>query len=103
MILGYSFQHKKIACLSYNPFLTAVFIVVLVEIMTEPMKLQSQQKLVEKRLDLMVQQWQFELAVRSADEIMKSAKTEALIHYLLAACAAVQIGVVAAQGAGVGS
>lgn len=82
-----------------NPFLTAVFIIVLVEVMTELMKLQSQQKLVEKKLDLMAQQWQFELAVRSADEIMKSAKTEALMHYLLAASAAVQIGVAAAQGA----
>lgn len=82
-----------------NPFLTATFIMVLVEVMTEMMKLQSQQKMTEKKLDLMAQQWQFELAVRAAHEIMESAKKEALMHYLLAASAAVQIGVAAAQGA----
>jgi hypothetical protein len=82
-----------------NPFLTASFILVLVVVMTQMMKQQSQQKLVEKKLDIMAQNWGFELAVRAADEIMKSAKTEAMMHYLLAASAGAQLGMAAANGA----
>jgi len=81
-----------------NPFLTASFILVLVMVITEMMKTQSKQKQLEKKLDIMAQQWTFELAIRGADEIMKSAKTEAMMHYMLAASAGAQLGMAAAQG-----
>ncbi|EFB41044.1 hypothetical protein, partial [Parachlamydia acanthamoebae] len=82
-----------------NPFLTASFVVALIEVMAELIKVQSQQRLVETKLDIMSNQWTIDLAKRMASDIMQSAKTEAMMHYMLAASAGVQLGMAVANGA----
>ncbi|MBS4168098.1 hypothetical protein [Parachlamydia sp. AcF125] len=82
-----------------NPFLTASFMVALVEVMAELIKVQSEQRQVETKLDIMSNQWTIDLAKRAASDILEAAKTEAQMHYMLAASAGVQLGMAVANGA----